>query len=157
MTGGSPGDAQPCFGDSGSPLVRFNAKTARYEAWGVVSGGVGTAASVCDLGTVYATFGLEVLAYVKSSAKWTDPCKDLSNVGACVGNVATRCTSLGEGNRRLSSLDCDLLGLQCQATPSSLSCGETPLVTSVPPRNNPKDAPNFAQSAQLGFKKPTQL
>jgi len=158
VTGGAPGDAQPCFGDSGSPLIRYNAKTTKYEAWGVVSGGVGSEKSMCDFGTVYATFGSQVLDYVKLSSKWTDPCKDVNEIGTCVDNAATRCTTIGEGSRRLTSLDCGLLGLQCQSTPSSVSCGDTPVAG--PPRppipGNPKDAPPFAHSANVGFKLPTQ-
>ncbi|MDX2024575.1 MAG: trypsin-like serine protease [Deltaproteobacteria bacterium] len=151
VTGGQPGDAQPCYGDSGSPLIRYNAKTANYEAWGVVSGGVGSSKSVCDFGTVYATFGTEVLAYVKASAKWTDPCKDLTDAGSCVGNVASRCTGIGEGARRISALDCDLLGLQCQATPVGVACGDTVLAPPPAPKGDPKKAPDFSALANKSF------
>lgn len=138
VTGGAPGDAQPCYGDSGSPLIRFDKKSGRYEGFGVVAGGVGSQRSVCDFGTVYATFGAEVLPFVRQAARWKDPCADADEAGMCRANVATRCTSIEEGPRRLTTLDCDLLGLACQVAPAGVACGNTVLAPPPPPPERPE-------------------
>ncbi|HEY0706733.1 MAG TPA: trypsin-like serine protease [Polyangia bacterium] len=133
VTGGVPGDAQPCFGDSGSPLVRFEG--GRFVGYGVVSGGLGTTRAVCDLGTVYATFGPEVATFLDGAVSWVDPCGDIDVRGSCDGDVARRCTNLNEGPRRLSTFDCGLLGMTCNQGPGGqVSCDGNP---TAPPRPTP--------------------
>lgn len=52
-------DTQPCFGDSGSPLLRSTLGEGRndFEIAGVVSGGESKLGQPCAYGTWYATFG----------------------------------------------------------------------------------------------------
>jgi len=133
VTGGAPGDAQACFGDSGSPLIRFDKTNQRYVAFGVVSGGVGSSESICDFGAVYATFGPDVNDFLKRARRWRDPCGDFNDLGACVDNTAKRCTQPAEGPRRTVALNCDLIGMQCNWDPSAgVACGTTPLAPPLP-------------------------
>ncbi|HEY0711556.1 MAG TPA: trypsin-like serine protease [Polyangia bacterium] len=141
VTGGTPGDVQPCFGDSGSPLVRFEG--GRYVVYGVVSGGIDTVKTVCDLGAVYATFGPEVVPFLESAAAWVDPCGAIETRGTCEGNVAKRCTSLLEGPRRVTTFDCGLLGMTCNQRTGQVSCDGNPV---TPPRPTP--APGAAAEIQ---------
>ena len=136
VTGGAPGDAQPCFGDSGSSLIRY--QNGRFVSYGVVSGGIGSRELLCDMGTVYATFGPEVAAFLAKSLKWTDPCADIDTRGTCDGNVARRCTNLAEGRRRLTDFDCSLFGMTCntQGAGKQVSCDNNPL--GPPPRPMPR-------------------
>src|SRR6185369_5697553 len=85
VTGGVPGDAQPCFGDSGSPLIRRS--NGRNVAYGVVAGGIDSRDLVCDYGPVYASFGPETLAFLPKAQAWVDPCGDLTTQGTCAGSV----------------------------------------------------------------------
>jgi hypothetical protein len=132
VTGGAPGDAQPCFGDSGSSLIRR--QDGKFVSYGVVSGGLGTRDSICDLGTVYATFGPGVLEFVQSSRDWVDPCGDLDTTGTCDGETAVRCTSLAEGRRRLVSFDCSSLEMKCTTATGQVSCDGNAF---APPPPNP--------------------
>lgn len=61
--GREPGGAQPCFGDSGGPLLRITDAGA-LKVFGVASGGL-RANEACDHGTVFATFGPEVEAFLR--------------------------------------------------------------------------------------------
>ena len=126
VAGGAPGDAQGCFGDSGGPLLRYNAKSEDYNVFGVVSGGFASEDSICDFGAVYATFGPELLPDLRKAAKWTDPCGDLDEVGQCDGNTAVRCTDVDEGVRRVVKMDCGLIGLSCNPFGEQVACGQTP-------------------------------
>lgn len=108
--GHSPGDAQPCFGDSGSPLVK--SVNGELRVHGVVSGGLSSKRMVCDMGVVYATLGADTSAFLEQVKGWTDPCT-ISVAGACDGDIAERCTGLTEGRRRVTRTDCSLLGQTC--------------------------------------------
>lgn len=114
--GGAKGDAQACYGDSGSPVVRADSSGA-LVAYGVISGGLGSNQLVCDYGGVDATFGPGVLDFLEASKKWVDPCKGVSVAGECAKNVAKRCTSPLEGPRRLVKFDCRELGQVCAVQP----------------------------------------
>jgi hypothetical protein len=114
--GGAKGDAQACYGDSGSPVVRADSSGA-LVAYAVVSGGIGSNQLVCDYGGVDATFGASVLEFLEASKKWVDPCKGLSVAGQCTKNVAKRCTSPLEGPRRVVKFDCRSLGQVCAIQP----------------------------------------
>lgn len=108
--GHAPGDAQPCFGDSGSPLVKN--VNGELRVYGVVSGGLGSKQLVCDFGAVYATLGPDTYAFLDQARGWTDPCT-ISVTGVCDGDVAERCTGIAEGQRRVTRTDCSLLGQTC--------------------------------------------
>ncbi|HET6280783.1 MAG TPA: trypsin-like serine protease [Polyangia bacterium] len=137
VTGGAPGDAQPCFGDSGSSLIRR--RNGRFVSYGVVSGGVGSVDSICDLGAVYASFGPEVFDFIQTAKTWTDPCGDLGSQGVCAGDVALRCTNLAEGRRRVVEFDCASLGMTCQMSGAQVSCDG--IIIDGPPRPTPRPGP----------------
>ncbi|AUX30804.1 MULTISPECIES: trypsin-like serine protease [Sorangium] len=111
LVGAGEGDAQPCYGDSGSPLVRTEG--GRLRVYGVASGVIRTNQLACDYGTVYATLGPDVLAFAKKASTWSDPCGDTGIGGVCEGFTAKRCTALDEGPRRVTKTDCGLLGQTC--------------------------------------------
>lgn len=129
--GGVAGDAQPCYGDSGSPLVRPNA-TGQLVSYGVTSGGISSSAMVCDRGAVYATFGPEVLTFLNKAAKWVDPCKGIPETGSCSGAVAVRCTEPGEGPRRVTKTNCALFGEACAIEGSQVACVDPGAPTPTP-------------------------
>ncbi len=109
--GNAPGDAQPCRADSGGPLV--GKASGRLQVVGVASGTVRGAKTECDHGAIYATFGPTTRAFIDHALTWVDPCGGVSISGRCDGTVATRCTGRGEGDRRLTTTDCDLLNMAC--------------------------------------------
>jgi hypothetical protein len=110
--GGAKGDAQACYGDSGSPVIRADA-SGNLVAYGVISGGIGSNQLVCDYGGVDAVFGPDVTSFLKGAQKWVDPCKGASVTGKCSGKSAVRCTSPLEGPRRLVKFNCGSLGQVC--------------------------------------------
>jgi hypothetical protein len=114
--GGAPGDAQSCYGDSGSPIIRADA-TGNLVAYGVVSGGLGSNQLICDFGGVDATFGPDVYPFLQSSKEWVDPCAGLPIAGVCDDTIAKRCTSPVEGPRRPIEFDCSMLGQICATQP----------------------------------------
>ena len=63
FVGGYPESAQPCSGDSGGPLLKNG------KVYGVASGVLPTQKLVCDHGTVYATFGPEVMRFLKDGKR----------------------------------------------------------------------------------------
>ncbi len=109
--GADDGDAQVCYGDSGSPLARIEG--GKLRVYGVVSGGIPTNQLICDYGAIYATLGPDVLAFAKKAIAWSDPCGDTETSGVCEGFIAKRCTALHEGPRRVTKTDCSLLGQTC--------------------------------------------
>jgi hypothetical protein len=122
--GGAAGDAQACYGDSGSPVIRANAN-GDLVAYGVISGGIGSSQLICDYGGVDAVFGPEVMTFLTTAQKWVDPCKGLSIAGACSGTTAKRCTSPTEGPRRLVKFNCSSLGQTCAIQPDgSAGCSD---------------------------------
>jgi hypothetical protein len=129
--GNGPGDAQPCFGDSGSPLVKPNAQ-GDLVAYAVTSGGIASNDLVCDFGAVYGAFGPEVVTFLQAAMNWQDPCNGISKDGVCDGDVASRCTTLNEGQRRLTVTDCSLFGETCVvASNGKAMCveeGEEPVI-----------------------------
>jgi hypothetical protein len=135
VTGGTPGDAQPCFGDSGSSLLRK--VDDQFVSYGVVSGGIGSSDLVCDMGTVYATFGPSTLAFIDQARQWADPCGELDTQGTCDGNVARRCTNVAEGRRRMVDFDCGLVGMTCNMNSGQVSCDENRFEPPRPP--SPRD------------------
>jgi hypothetical protein len=123
VVGGTEGDAQPCYGDSGSPLVRSTA--AGLVAYGVVSGGLSSRQLICDYGAVYAAFDADVLAFLERAKDWVDPCEGLTTVGVCDASVATRCSTFSEGPRRKLRFDCATVGLGCESQhDGSIGCGQ---------------------------------
>lgn len=109
--GGQPGDAQPCYGDSGGPIVAM--RNGARTVFGNVTNGFGSNSLVCDFGVVAAIFGPLTQSYLENSLKWVDPCAGVTVRGHCDGDVAVRCTSRREGQRRLSQTDCSLIGQTC--------------------------------------------
>lgn len=111
VVGGLPGDAQPCFGDSGAPLVR-RADHALY-AYGVASRTWPSSRSACAYGAVFATFGPATYGMLDREKDWVDPCTNVPRTGQCEGAVATRCTYWDEGPREVTRTDCDAIGQAC--------------------------------------------
>jgi len=114
--GGAKGDAQACYGDSGSPIIRADS-SGNLVAYGVISGGIGSSQLICDYGGVDAVFGPDVTTFLQTAKQWVDPCKGLSVAGKCSGKVAQRCTSPLEGSRRLVKFNCGSLGQICATQP----------------------------------------
>jgi Trypsin len=139
VTGGFPGDAQPCYGDSGSSLVKY--QDGKYVSYGVVSGGLGTSDLICDLGAVYATFGPEVSTFLDQAKGWVDPCGDMDTRGTCDGNVAKRCTNMVEGRRRVVEFDCGLVGMECNTQTGQVSCDANVFGPPPPTRPTPPSPP----------------
>jgi hypothetical protein len=132
--GNRRGDAQLCRGDSGSPLVR--ASQGQLYAYGVVSGGIPSRELTCDYGAVYASFGPETVQFLQNARNWVDPCDGVTENGQCDGDVATRCTDITEGPRRLTVTDCSLLGQTCavgsDGRAACATAGEPPVVLEEP-------------------------
>ena len=122
--GSAPGDAQPCFGDSGGPLLKAGAN-GELLAYGVASGGTSSDDLICDHGAVYASFGPEVTTFLQQATAWTDPCDKLPARGVCEGTRARRCSTAAEGPRRVVEVDCANAGLRCVMTGegSTATCG----------------------------------
>jgi hypothetical protein len=113
VTGRSPGDTQTCSGDSGGPLAQRE-DDGTWKTYGVVSGGVFSAQSICDYGSVFAVFGSETLAFLERARSLPDPCGAVSAQGECQGALAVRCqTALLDGVRRLIERDCGAIGQTC--------------------------------------------
>lgn len=110
--GGAPGDAQACYGDSGSPVLRPDAR-GRLVAYGVTSAVLSSDRLICDFGAIGATFGPGVPEFLEDALHWIDPCDGLSKDGICDGSVARRCTTSFEGRRRPIEFDCSVLGQVC--------------------------------------------
>ena len=128
IAGGGPGEAKACDGDSGAPLLKYNANTGKYMVYGLVVGGVENNEGGCDQGALYAAFGPEILPFLRKEAKWTDPCGDLDGYGMCQGDTATRCSEATEGlGRQILTFDCGLIGLTCNTGwDGAAQCGDTP-------------------------------
>ncbi|HMA95648.1 MAG TPA: trypsin-like serine protease [Polyangiaceae bacterium] len=113
--GGRCGDAQPCYGDSGGPIVAM--RNGARTVFGNITNGMGSSRLVCDYGVVAAIFGPLTQSYLEDSLAWVDPCADVTVNGHCDGDVAVRCTNRREGARRLSQTDCSLIGQTCGLDP----------------------------------------
>jgi hypothetical protein len=114
--------SQPCFGDSGGPLLRAN-EAGELVAYGVVSGGLGSDDLRCDHGAIYARFTPDVLTFLEQSMAWQDPCAGIPELGQCSESRARRCSSLSEGKRRVVEVDCATLGMRCvQSRREGVSC-----------------------------------
>lgn len=109
--GGRPGDAQPCYGDSGGPLITV--RNGVRTVFGTVTSGFPSNRLLCDFGAVFAVFGPATQTFLQNALQWVDPCEGVSVKGYCSGDLAIRCTDRSEGTRRLSETDCGLLGQTC--------------------------------------------
>lgn len=134
VAGGVEGDAQPCYGDSGSPLLKSD-QHGKLVAYAVVNGGVSSDDLICDYGGVYTSFSPEVLTFLEHAKNYVDPCAGLSKTGICDGSVARRCTNRQEGGRRITEVDCAEVGLSCQVqADGTVGCGSsTGAVPTTPP------------------------
>ncbi|MEY4551062.1 MAG: hypothetical protein RL685_7257 [Pseudomonadota bacterium] len=143
VTGRSLGDTQTCSGDSGGPLAQRD-PDGTWRTYGVVSGGLDSARSVCDYGSVFAVFGPETLAFLDGARAWVDPCGELSALGECQGQRAVRCqTSLLDELRRPIQRDCAPAGLACFVGPSGADC-------IAPPPDLPLPSVDAATPAKAG-------
>ena len=123
LAGGVAGDAQPCYGDSGAPLLHKH--EGSLIAIGVVSGGISSSRQECDYGAIFAGLGSPVAGFLEDSITWVDPCAGFDVAGTCLGAVAQRCTHPLEGVRRLVRMDCGTVGLEClPQTDGTVGCGE---------------------------------
>lgn len=120
-------DTQSCYGDSGGPMMRFNADGSMTVV-GVVSGGLSSARSVCDYGGVYATFRSDVIDFLNAAKAWEDPCGDVPDSGSCSdSNTLTYCrTQIIAGIREVVTTDCSASGTECVANEHGAGCGEAP-------------------------------
>jgi hypothetical protein len=109
--GGRPGDAQPCFGDSGGPMVAM--RNGQRTVFGNVTNGLRSTRLICDWGAVFAVFGPATQTFLQNALAWVDPCGGVTVQGKCDGDLAIRCTNRLEGQRRLSETDCGLIGQTC--------------------------------------------
>ena len=126
VTGVAPNDTQSCNGDSGGPLMAYQVGTG-WVTYGVVSGGLYSNRMSCDYGTVFATFGPDVIDFIDEALTWEDPCGDVTATGACEDNVAMNCsTDVEEGTRELTSQDCSATGQICVLWGGGSACGTIP-------------------------------
>lgn len=123
LVSGADGGSQPCYGDSGGPLLRAN-EAGELVAYGVVSGGVSSDQLQCDFGAIYARFTPEVLSFLQQAMTWKDPCERVPMSGMCEGDVVRRCATPAEGRRRVLELDCATVGLHCIDSPQGAGCRE---------------------------------
>jgi hypothetical protein len=135
VVGGVPGDSQPCYGDSGGPLLRKRLSDDQMTIWGLTSGIIGNRSGTCrNYGSVYAALDTTVTDFLDRAKLWVDPCEGVSAVGRCVGSVAERCTILAEGKRRKLSFDCAAVDLTCEKqTDGSIGCGSDDSHFAPPP------------------------
>ena len=123
--GGLAGEAQPCDGDGGGPLLRIDAN-GTLTVFGVLTEGLysNSPNTQCDRGALYSWFDEAVLTFLDHAKGWVDPCGELSTTGQCSGTTAERCSGLGEGKRRKLSTDCSTIGLSCEPqNDGSVGCG----------------------------------
>ncbi|MBS2022686.1 MAG: hypothetical protein JST92_09765, partial [Deltaproteobacteria bacterium] len=150
-----------CFGDSGGPLLRKNS-SGTVVVWGTVSGGMPSVNLACDYGSFYAAIGSTTRTMITNALKYKDPCntKKLGLVdakGVCDGDVAQRCTTFFEGDRKLNTMDCGALDLSCvKDSAGAVTCGDkdlTPIsepATGVAPTvSNIKQSVNEARTQSL--------
>lgn len=125
VAGGAPGDSQPCYGDSGGPLLRKR-KDGQLTVWGLTSGIIGVRSGRCHpYGSIYAALDTTVSDFFDQAKQWVDPCEGVSSVGRCNGTVAERCTILAEGKRRKLAFDCASVDLTCETQrDDSIGCGK---------------------------------
>lgn len=124
--GGAPGDAQACYGDSGSPILRPDSR-GRLVAYGVTSAVLDSRQLICDFGSIGATFGPGVHEFLEEAIRWKDPCEGLTTAGVCDETVAKRCTTSFEGRRRPIEFDCSVLGQVCATQPDGTAgCSDPP-------------------------------
>jgi len=124
-TGNGAHDTQSCNGDSGGPLMRY--EDGEFHTYGVVSGGFSSSRMWCDFGTVFATFGPEVMDFIEAAQEWEDPCGDVGVAGACTHNVAQNClTDVASGVRELQEQDCGETDQICVLFSGGAACGTPP-------------------------------
>lgn len=126
------GDAQPCSGDSGGPLIgRLNNQNVVFA---VVSGSFKTRKYPCSVvGEVYATLSPEVQIMLADAIGNADqavdpltgapdpnqgPCGFTTVRGHCDGVLAVRCVSDKEGPQQITKTDCSLIGQICGIDPN---------------------------------------
>lgn len=119
-------DTQSCYGDSGSPMLRFNAD-GTMTTFGVVSGGLSSNRSTCDFGGVYATFTAETAEFIETATAWVDPCGDVGAEGTCAdATTRTYCqTAIIAGVRELVTETC-ADGVTCEENEYGAGCGAAP-------------------------------
>lgn len=125
--GGKRGDAQPCFGDSGGPIIAM--RNGVRTVFGNITSGFGSSRLTCDFGVVAAIFGPLTQSFLENALLWTDPCEGVPVEGFCSGDLAVRCTNRSEGKRRLSETDCSMIDQTCGLDDTGVvACVDPPVV-----------------------------
>lgn len=109
--GGGAGDAQTCLQDQGAPLLAKDA-AGKLTVYAVGSNAIaGTKTKCVPFGAPYAMLGAPVQALIGRNL--VDVCANETAEGRCDGDVAVRCTTPAEGERRLTRTDCSALLQHC--------------------------------------------
>jgi hypothetical protein len=123
--GGSDGDAQNCLDDQGSPLLAKNAE-GKLTVFGIASNSLGGSHTKCiPFGAPYAMLGTAAQALI--SKNLVDPCDAETAAGRCDGDIAVRCTTPAEGDRRITRSDCSAVLQHCvapSATNPQVACAD---------------------------------
>jgi hypothetical protein len=123
--GGSDGDAQTCLDDQGSPLLAKNAE-GKLTVFGIASNPLGGSQTKCiPFGAPYAMLGAAAQALI--SKNLVDACDTETSAGRCDGDIAVRCTTPAEGDRRITRSDCGAVLQHCvppSATNPQVSCAD---------------------------------
>lgn len=123
--GGAPGDAQTCLDDQGAPLLAKSPE-GKLTIYGIASNPLGGAQTKCiPIGAPYAMLGPAAQKLITTNL--VDVCDNETAAGRCDGDVAIRCTSAEEGERRVTRSDCSEVLQHCvppSAANPQVSCAD---------------------------------
>lgn len=123
--GGASGDAQTCLDDQGAPLLAKSAE-GKLTVYAVASNPLGGSQTKCvPIGAPYAMLGSAVQSLIARNL--VDACENETTAGRCEGDVAVRCTTPEEGERRVTRSDCGAVLQRCvppSASNLQVSCAD---------------------------------